>query len=183
MNIKQILEKLIGFNEHAWKNACGKELTKEITEEIRKSYSKLPELKFENLDAKISWLINYIDIIPKENIIGLKISNIGTVYWKEDNKLKESEIVLALGDVGSNGIVISSSNHGLYHMKYGQNKHWEASKKALHLIPRAIKEGKQVPGDTPYKYNIIYKDKRTHKVYVIGIPSMYGDETVLISCL
>ena len=105
------------------------------------------------------------------------------MHYLENNKSVTQNIVIALGDADLQNRIKFNTVHGLFHMKYGDNKHWEQSKKALHLIPKSLNKGKQQLGDTPFLYNIVYKDKRTHYVYVIGIPSNLGDETVLITCL
>lgn len=171
------------LNELAWKNACGEELTKEITEELRVKYPQLPMLKSESIDAKISWLIKYVEIVPNTKLIGLKVSNIGKIEYIAEMQRHTESIIICIGDTDINNRVKTTSNQGLYHMKYGENNHWEQSKRALHLIPRSLKNGKIIKSEEPYKYEILYHHKATNCIYTIGIPSNYGDETVLITCM
>ena len=184
MNIKELNEQLDKFLlESAWKNACGIELTKQIADNLRQKYTNLPELKSNNIDAKISWLIKYIDIVPKQELIGLKVSNIGKIEYTEQNTNKKEWCILAIGDTDINNKIKLNTRQGLYHMKYGDSKHWQKSKEALHLIPTSLKQAKQMPGKTQYKYELIYKPKNIPYTYVVGVPSDKGDETVLITCL
>ena len=184
MNIKQLNEILdVYLQEAAWKNSCGLELNKQLVNSLKQKNTNLPELKSENIDAKISWLIKYIDIVPKEELIGLKISHIGKIKYIEHGKYKEQTITLCIGDADTNNKIKPYTKQGLYHMKYGDNKHWDKSKQALHHIPKNFEKGKQLQGDTQYKYVFLYKAKSTSYTYVVGVPSEKGDATILITCL
>lgn len=58
----------------------------------------MPQLNNLTLDAKISWLISYMDKVPLEELIGIKISNIGAIHYPENDTLKTESITLCVGN-------------------------------------------------------------------------------------
>lgn len=186
MDIKEILETLTKLdveqlNEMAFKNACGVELTKEITKELVKQNSALKELTSDELSAKIAWIVKYMDNTEKGNLIGLKISNIGTVEYILNGKRYKTNFILHIGDTKKDTQILRKDiETGLIHMKYGNSNHWEATKKALYQLPQVFKNSVFLQqSDKEFNYLKVAKGGIQ---YIIGVPKSSNHECVLISC-
>lgn len=186
MNIPQItqeFERLLQLTE-AKSTAIGEELTKELIDELVQKYpQKLKPIANLDNQTKISWLINYVDVMDKTDLIGIKISNIASIQYSIDGKLLTNSITLMVGDTEDNSSKLLPFNQlssGLYHMRYGDNKHWTESKEALHLIPRSLDHGVVRPGKEKYKLEVYFRKRNC--IYVVGVPSPMGDATILVTC-
>ena len=118
MNIPQLLEayRKIELHEMADNDRVGLEVCAE----------NIPNAKMplQTLQDKIKWMIHYIDTTDKSCLQGYKISNIRTITFVDDftQESKCYSVSLCIGDTDSYNRVLPSQ-HGLYHMKYGRNKH------------------------------------------------------------
>lgn len=191
MNIKELNEQLDKFLllEMAWKTGCGEELTAKNTQDISKQY-KLPILsQFANLQQKASWLINYVDVVPRNKLQGFKI-NLGVIeYVNTINQQQENNnLILCVENCQKNTNILNRQGFGLDHMKYGDSKHWKDTKKAIsNLIIDIQQKTYTYKPDTTRTdcirlFSTDVKRKRANIRYVLGVPTGTDKELILITC-
>lgn len=184
MNIRKLNDKLQKFliQEMAWKTSCGLELNEENTKDLVSKY----ELSFtpkstDPLSRKIKWIIEYMDKVPRKNLIGLKISNVGEVEYILNNQRYKKSFVLYVNDTFTNSSKINTKySSGLDHMKYGDSGHWEQSKRALIELPCVFKRCTFLE-KSDKEFNYIKKAKG-NKIFIIGIPKTENHECILVTC-
>lgn len=170
------------------KSECGFELQPASIELIpNKSKYNLPEYENSfNLSQKIQWLIEFLNTVNKKDIIGLKLSNCGTIEYKINRKKQSKHFIIPMGLCLRNSVNLifnAELYFGMFHMKYGKNKHWNKSINALKELSKEFENPVWVIPNksTTGKYNYVFYSANGYK-YAFGVPKDKFSETILISC-
>lgn len=170
------------------KNECGLELQIASIELIpNKDSYILPSFSNSlSLKEKIQWLIDYLNIVNKKDLIGFKLIDAGTINYKLNGKFYSKNFIILVGNCKANTELLTDTEMqpcGLHHMKYGESKHWQQSCNALLNIPTEFKNPVKVIQSTdrkkPYNYSFYSPNGFT---YAFGVPKDKYSETILISC-
>lgn len=185
MDIKKLNEELEQMLEMANSKECGKEVTEQMINECNEKEGT--NFNFNNLQDKINFLIHKIETNKdRTNIQGLKISEVAQKTWTHPTtgKTKTYIIGLCLGRTNKENIVRTDSGYGLYHMKYGDSKHWNSSKQCLSNI-KWLQNGTIKPiktGNNTYditKIDIIFGKK----LYGIALEyNSWNNVSTIITC-
>ena len=171
------------------KNECGFELQSASISLIpnKEKYNLPSYLNSFSLKEKIQWLIDYLNIVTdKKDLIGFKLTNVGTINYKLKNKFYSNKFIILVGICKTNSTQLTDTENqsqGLHHMKYGVNKHWNESCEALLAIPTEFANSvKVIQSKDPEKfYNYVFYSPNGY-TYAFGVPKDKHAETILISC-
>lgn len=168
----------------ALKIECGIELDINSVKNI-----KTPNLtKYKDsfdLSDQLKWLIEYLNKENRNNIFGFKVSNVGTIDYHFNNIHYTKDFCIPIGKCYKNSAKLvknAKDAFGIFHMKYGKNRHWNLSCNAILNIPLEFNKPVWVsPSRNNKKYNYVFYSKNGFK-YAFGIPINDNHETILISC-
>lgn len=170
------------------KTDCGLELQLATIDLIpnREKYKLLPYSMSFTKENRLSWLVDYVNKAKIQDIIGLKISDVGTINYRLDKQNCSKKFIIPVGMCSStttNLVENAAELFGLIHMKYGDSGHWDESLVALAEVPQIFKNPIWVYPSKKlgFKYNYVFYSKSGHR-YAFGVPRDKYSETILITC-